>query len=64
MKKREKNLCPRCGKEISGFPAISRHDNKTEICEACGRQEAMLAWVTWHNKKTLSRLTEHSKAPC
>ena len=54
MKKREKkNLCPRCGKEISGFPAISRQDNQTEICEACGRQEAMLAWVTWYNEKNV-----------
>lgn len=32
--------CPRCGKEID-YPALSRRDNKTEICSDCGTQEAL-----------------------
>lgn len=34
-------ICPRCGKEYEGYPAISRKDNKTEICSYCGVQEAL-----------------------
>ena len=37
----EKFICPRCKKETSDFPAISRRDNKTEICSDCGVGEAM-----------------------
>tara|TARA_R100000656_G_scaffold109300_3_gene81344 strand:+ start:470 stop:664 length:195 start_codon:yes stop_codon:yes gene_type:complete len=37
----EKFICPRCKKETSDFPAISRRDNKTEICSDCGVAEAM-----------------------
>ena len=33
-------ICPRCGKEYDGYPAISRKDNKTEICPDCGIEEA------------------------
>ena len=33
--------CPRCGTYTSDFPAISRRDNKTEICSACGLDEAL-----------------------
>ena len=33
--------CPRCGDEfIKGFAALSRRDNFTEICPACGTREA------------------------
>ena len=34
-------VCPRCGASYSGYPAISRLDNKTEICPDCGETEAM-----------------------
>lgn len=33
--------CPRCGKPMNGFPALSRKDNKTEICSQYGQDEAM-----------------------
>lgn len=33
--------CPTCGKDIVGFPALSRRDNKTHICSDCGVDEAM-----------------------
>lgn len=34
--------CPRCGKVYLDYPAISRKDNKTEICPECGLAEALL----------------------
>lgn len=34
--------CPRCGKRYpKGKGALSRRDNKTEICSQCGFNEAM-----------------------
>lgn len=35
--------CPKCGKEYQEHPAISRTDNKTEICPDCGTIEALEA---------------------
>ena len=32
---------PICGKEYEDRPAISRKDNKTEICPDCGTLEAL-----------------------
>ena len=34
-------FCTRCGKHYTGFPALSRVDNKTSICSPCGTEEAM-----------------------
>jgi predicted RNA-binding Zn-ribbon protein involved in translation (DUF1610 family) len=34
-------VCPRCGETYTGFPALSRTDNKTSICSDCGNAEAM-----------------------
>lgn len=34
-------VCPRCGKEYSEPPAVSRADNKTKICPLCGTKEAL-----------------------
>ena len=34
-------VCPRCGKEYTGRPAISRTDNQTPICPDCGTREAL-----------------------
>lgn len=44
MKKRF-GTCPICGGPINGYPAISRKDNKTEICSECGQREAMQSWI-------------------
>jgi hypothetical protein len=33
--------CPRCKEEINGYPAISRRDDETLICEICGISESM-----------------------
>ena len=34
-------ICANCGKAIIGHSAISRKDNKTEICDTCGTLEAV-----------------------
>jgi ribosomal protein S27AE len=46
------HTCPRCGEGIPNnldrgrYPgALSRTDNKTEICSECGTQEALEDWV-------------------
>lgn len=35
-------ICNRCGKEYTGYPALSRRDNKTMICPECGLKEAII----------------------
>ena len=42
MKARQKRRkCLKCGKYYAGYPALSREDDKTEICSECGVKEAM-----------------------
>lgn len=36
-----KRTCPLCGKEYTGYPALSRKDNATEICADCGTRESL-----------------------
>lgn len=41
-------ICPRCKgtfDKAKDIPVISRADNKTEICSACGTEEALLEWM-------------------
>lgn len=38
-------ICPICGKDYDGHPAISRKDNKTKICSHCGIGEAFLDFI-------------------
>lgn len=33
--------CPRCGGPLGKRPALSRRDNKTDICSKCGLAEAL-----------------------
>ena len=37
-------VCPKCKKKYTDHPAISRKDNKTEICPECGTAEALEAY--------------------
>ena len=37
-------ICPFCGRKYNNYPAISRRDNKTEICPDCGVHEALEVW--------------------
>lgn len=45
MPNNERKECPTCGQPIHGHPAISRADNRTEICSDCGTTEAIEAFV-------------------
>lgn len=44
------HVCPRCRQRYSGYPAISRSDNKTPICSRCGTAEALEAFAKAHRK--------------
>lgn len=46
-----KRVCPKCGKEYSDYPAISREDNKTEICSECGQKEALDAFYNYMKQR-------------
>ena len=37
--------CPKCKREFTEYPALSRVDNETEICPECGIVEAIKASV-------------------
>ncbi len=41
----EIQCCPKCGKEFTEYPVLSRADNETEICPECGVEEAMLQFL-------------------
>ena len=41
----ETRKCPKCGELYTGYSAISRDDDKTEICPGCGLREAMQAYL-------------------
>ena len=43
--------CPKCKKEFTEYPALSRVDNETEICPECGVQEALEAFRRFNTSK-------------
>ena len=45
------HTCPKCGKRYSGYPALSRRDNKTLICPECGVYEAMCDYLEKEGEK-------------
>ena len=45
-------VCPMCHKEYSGYPAVSRYDNKTKICDRCGLVEALTDFIEYEKKAT------------
>ena len=44
-------ICANCGKAIIGHPALSRKDNKTEICSNCGTLEALEVFIKYNKEK-------------
>lgn len=48
---RKERVCPVCGKIYTDYPAISRRDNKTEICPQCGTAEALEDFFNNTNKE-------------
>ena len=43
MSERTPRICPSCGQTYTEPPALSRKDNKTDICPSCGMMEALAA---------------------
>ncbi len=41
MKELKTAICPKCGQEYKGVPALSRMDGKTQICADCGTKESL-----------------------
>ena len=48
-------ICPSCKKEFNNHPALSRKDNKTEICSECGLKEA-LNIALGHDEKLIQEI--------
>ncbi len=53
--------CPKCNKDFTGTGALSRRDNKTEICSQCGIDEAMADF--FQNALVVKEDAEDSIAP-
>lgn len=58
----ERKECPRChGLLPLGYPgALSRRDNKTEICSDCGRAESMTDFAAYIKRNRI----RHKIEPC
>lgn len=48
LKGRQTNICPKCNEEYSEYPALSREDNETKICSACGTKEAIASYYKFN----------------
>lgn len=48
--KLKEKKCPKCKNKYKAYPAISRVDNKTEICPKCGIEEALQGLERDYNK--------------
>ena len=57
------SYCPVCGKWYTEYPAISRMDNRTEICPQCGIIEALTAFGISCNqsKEILEEVNEQAE---
>jgi RNA polymerase subunit RPABC4/transcription elongation factor Spt4 len=42
-------ICPKCHQKYNQPPAISRADNKTNICPICGTKEALIQFIKQQN---------------
>lgn len=54
--------CPKCGGEIGKYPALSRVDNKTEICSNCGTVEALNEFLSFKKGFTMETFDGYSVA--
>ena len=54
------SICPKCKREILGYPALSRLDNKTEICSTCGMIEALEVYKNEQEQRA-EQLQEYNK---
>ena len=61
---RKEQICPRCHKMYNEHPALSRRDNKTDICSKCGTMEALVDFLKYTNIPTEDFLkNSHSNTP-
>ncbi len=44
----KEQLCPKCCRKFTDYPALSRKDNKTRICPECGVKEAILYAMNYY----------------
>lgn len=51
----EERVCPICGEVYSGYSALSRKDNKTLICPACGQKEAVEDYIAYMKARTSNK---------
>ena len=54
-------ICPRCNKAIIGYSAISREDNKTEICSNCGTLESLEQFIKFNKEKQKNEKEKNTK---
>ena len=52
------NVCPLCKNEYEGYPAVSRKDNKTEICNDCGVVEALSDYMISEKQKRMNDIAK------
>ena len=45
--------CKRCKQHFTGYPAICRVDNKTEICSNCGVEQAIEQFKAYFFRENL-----------
>lgn len=55
----EKQVCPICGQEYTGAPALSRTDNQTLICPDCGTLQALAAIGIANTSAVLARIHDY-----
>lgn len=56
-------VCPKCGRTYTEHPALSRIDNKTDICPECGCREALevVGLPKEEIEKTIAVMRNHRK---
>lgn len=64
MKELGIKICPKCKNEYTGHPALSRVDNKTEICSKCGSLEALEAFKNYQEKEKVEHTCIFEKRYC
>ncbi len=59
------SICPKCGRTYQGYPALSRVDNRTEICPDCGIREALedAGLGPWARREIMVRMTKERYKP-
>lgn len=54
----KEKVCVNCGRRYFGIGALSRRDNKTEICSQCGVEEAMFDYFNFEQQKKMKYYEE------